>query len=409
MDKEVLDFLKEIETKTPATDQDVMEFINNLDQDPSLAAKPNQPTRSAALNPTTSSQRPSFAAQRPPTRPQALGIRPPTLNPNQPLTQQVRPTQPVRPVQQPVRPIQQSVRPIQQQFRPAARPPVQNVARLNPESTKQELRHPTRVPAGAQIETVFTPPQEFQAEKAERQPDEPDFWNTLWNVTSKGLGAAKDVASRTVQAVSTNEKVRELYANVTPEIGKLRQDFSMLASTLTDTLAPPIEPIEIKKQSVVWACFQVTDQVLMSRYHEMLQECADEAWLIVKGAPNAFSEKVVVNSVQDPEPLASAQNLAEAVAHAEQVLSRLEKLMPEDEAMHLFLVVQPFSSEVSSQLGSSVHLVQYLVLLLCDHGGNLIYHPLVSQSVTSESQQQEHLLVVKAALSQACNKLKHSL
>ncbi|KAH9262173.1 hypothetical protein BASA82_000776 [Batrachochytrium salamandrivorans] len=245
-------------------------------------------------------------------------------------------------------------------------------------------------------------------------------WGTIWSsaatATAKGLENMQAMAEQTAHAVSSNDKVRGLYAGVAPEIGRIGTDLSNLAkisaNTIADTIAPPLVrgglhggPAGASFSSTihVWFCADVPDPVVLEQLHNFVQTTLEEMWMkpflpadSKTGAPlsaNAnpriiqICDRVAVNSIQNPDPVV-VKSLSEALAHSDVIIARLQTLSeshqssasahaenthkPEgqDEAgpeRACFLCVQPFSTILApSQLFDATKHTQYLVTMVCD-------------------------------------------
>ncbi|KAJ3048625.1 hypothetical protein HK097_010370 [Rhizophlyctis rosea] len=247
----------------------------------------------------------------------------------------------------------------------------------------------------------------------QQQPAEGGLWGSLWSQAAKvsavattSLETARAMAMETAKVVSENDKVKEIMKNVDRDhIGKIGTDLSKLGQNLVDTLAPPISPhggggglylrgnnLSLFAHSItVWFCAEAAGGENIDSLHDFLQSTVSEMWL---GNAVTLCEKVIVNSVKDPVPKV-ASSLDEAVNLVEATIERLQKLAdanvslsPTDPpnlatpSQSVFLVVQPFTTKVSSILFDEQPHVQYFILLVADDAIHVA--STLSQSVVQE-------------------------
>ncbi|KAJ3285065.1 hypothetical protein HDU76_008190 [Blyttiomyces sp. JEL0837] len=240
--------------------------------------------------------------------------------------------------------------------------------------------------------------------------------------TASSLKMAEAMVEETTKVV-TAEKVKGLVADVssnvskkmsevvgtvnTETMGKLSKDISAFTlntvSTIGDVLAPPIrrgssqgrrggDLLFDANDSVlppyantitVWLCPRIGDPAAYTdesvegqdhtkedAVHDFVQASVNEMWLPARQSGPRICHRVIVNSVSDPAPR-PARGLEEAVRSVEVTLKRLQKLAeanppPPEETDHatLYLVVQPFTVLIASELfGARAHR-QYLTVLL---------------------------------------------
>ncbi|KAJ3087925.1 hypothetical protein HK102_009960 [Quaeritorhiza haematococci] len=255
-------------------------------------------------------------------------------------------------------------------------------------------------------------------------------WNTLWsqaqaatanltaatakvtNVTAssltKGLEQAQQMAKETAKAVGSADMVKELVEDIKNQrLDKIGTDITKLTktsvTTLVDTIAPPLNPTSRSPASpssstpvqqyaskiTVWFCLEATIGENIDAFHDFLQSIANELlldrrpdeenrWGGAKGTKR-LCDKVVVNSVKDPNPKC-VNSLEEAMENVEAILGRLEKLsasQPQPSTMQtdsnippsraLYIVVQPFQRHLTSVRFGTLNHLQYLLVLAYEH------------------------------------------
>ncbi|KAI9205380.1 uncharacterized protein BJ171DRAFT_501934 [Polychytrium aggregatum] len=242
---------------------------------------------------------------------------------------------------------------------------------------------------------------------------------------SKGLETARIIADETTKAVVTNEAVKDLFS----EGNKISDDLSKFTlssvNNLVDTLAPPIQraskvPTALPLYAstiTIWFCFESFDDDRdLDMLHDFLQSTVNEMWLGGSGVDHVdttspLCEKVVVNSVKDPEPKI-AEGIEAAMSNGEHILGRLLKLAgtskpeagnqpvvsPEQQVSDapapstaapqtLYVILQPFTTQIVSPLlpDSPRIQLQYLVIALTTspdgNNSNGEVYTLTSQSV----------------------------
>eukprot|EP00842_Homolaphlyctis_polyrhiza_P003911 jgi/Hompol1/4520/HPOL_003691-RA len=276
-------------------------------------------------------------------------------------------------------------------------------------------------------------PEDAQVEPTASASTDGWSWGALWStaasatatvtaVTARGLETAKAVAEQTAQAVSSNDRVKELYAGVAPEFSRLGSDLTTLAKrsvhTIAETIAPPINPDAFGSSGAspasgfastqpfaskitVWLCTDLPDAEMLDKLHDFVQATVNEMWLrpfrpdgISKALVPVMqvpyvTDKAIVNSVQDPEPIV-AKNLTEAMDHCKAITLRLQKLADArpkpvviesadspaasnpsaSKSLDCFFIVQPFTtelppSEIIEISSSPTSHRQYLCMLRC--------------------------------------------
>ncbi|KAK5668558.1 hypothetical protein QVD99_005568 [Batrachochytrium dendrobatidis] len=327
--------------------------------------------------------------------------------------------------------------------KPIARPPPKTTALLNTASIPVGTLStgapadiptlPSDIPSGSSAQSK---PQEQPLPSTDQslQQQLPNNWSwgTIWSsaasATVKGLESMQTIAEHTAQTISSNDKVRGIYAGMAPEINRLGADLSSFAkisaTTIADTIAPPIHRFGSHGASFaptinVWFCADISDVQVLEQLHNFVQSTLDEMWIkpfmpadSKTGVPLSADinprivqvcDRVAVNSIHNPEPV-MAKNVNEAIVHSETMISRLQTLSQakKDEAVEnrgqnamagkadqsapdreCFLVIQPYSTILpSSQLFDATKHIQYFTTMVCDAGDLGMIAPLtISQSV----------------------------
>lgn len=114
------------------------------------------------------------------------------------------------------------------------------------------------------------------------------------DATSKGLSSATTLA----KTVVADQRVKTLMERGGEELSMIKSDFSLVAKKLTETIAPPLEPVQSKIS--VWLCCQLKSESILNNHHDFLQKCLNEHWLIQN---RGFTEQILLNSCVDDDVL----------------------------------------------------------------------------------------------------------
>ncbi|KAI8622039.1 hypothetical protein BC830DRAFT_927477 [Chytriomyces sp. MP71] len=296
------------------------------------------------------------------------------------------------------------------------------------------------------------------------------LWSTAQAVGSTAVSSLK-MAEAMVEETLTSDTVKGLVQDVSTSVqgvvskesvGKLTQDMSKFAmnsvNTLGDIIAPPIESPSyrggnstishllfsdasggnpklppISSTITIWLCAELQEEEQQAAaaaasvdatmvpqspadlIHDFVQATANSLWLhgggiVPGGSGRAIARRVVVNSVTDPSPRA-ARGVQEAVKVIEATVGRLQKLADTNDAkaeapapnpdgtpvppnVTLFLIIQPYTTLIPSPItaaaatgGAATALHKHFLTMLLNpqtkaHGLDVV--SAVSQSVRSD-------------------------
>ncbi|KND04290.1 uncharacterized protein SPPG_00025 [Spizellomyces punctatus DAOM BR117] len=339
-------------TTHAASSQDVLSFLNELDAPPVSSASPSAST---------------IPSQAPP-----VGV--PASKPGQTNPYAATSSAPHRP------PVVTSQRPPQGFSIPAP----------SPVTSQQTVPQQTNVP--------LIQPSYQSTDTSPTVRGDAWGWGNIWSQAAKvsgaaatsltkGLETAKAMAEETAKAVSTNEKVKGIISNVNKEqFEKLGTDITRLTQSVVDTIAPPIgrgdhpSTAMFASNVTVWFCGEASGAADLDNLHDFVQSTVNEMWL---NSRPRLCDKVSVNSVKHPEPKI-ADSLEEATKIVESTIERLHKLSDSSEpiptaSQAVFLVIQPFTTTLTSLLSDSQPHLQYYTVLVS--GDTMHVATSVSQSV----------------------------
>ena len=335
----------------------------------------------------------------------------------------------VRPPQSIAKPVQSIAKPVQSIATPsqsiATPKPVQST--VNPIATpSQSIAKPAEA-TNASRPAISNSTNDNPSDSAEASWTWGSIWQSAAEATAKTMVSAKTMAEQTAQAVTSNEKVKDIYAGVAPNITKLGNDFTLLTSKLAQTIAPPISDDDTREGRMppfastltVWLCATIhSDAKMVGQIHDMVQSTFKELWLKpypvqeMQFDPSFYiCDKLVVNSVDASDGTSTVCGIESAVRQAEQVLEKLNKLAISNEASaasatkkDIFVVIQPFETAIpESQLSPTSTHRQFLCMLVCDTNdaqvGTLV-KTTISQSVplrvSNAEKKWEHILCCRA-------------
>jgi hypothetical protein len=135
-------------------------------------------------------------------------------------------------------------------------------------------------------------------------------WNNIWSTANKSLNSAKNLAEKTL----ATETVKGIYAQVTPELGKLRSDFEKMATSLVDTVAPPIKTLDDGGYDTFDLILHSTESIV-SKAHIFTQIQGNNFLLFRNSEKSSICDNLRVRSIKGEQLVCSG--LAEAVTHAQ--------------------------------------------------------------------------------------------